>query len=224
MKSVILFLSVIYVSINIFAGVFLEPIEGSAHVFRGRSPKAYEIQQMVNSGINSVLIIKNQTKNEVDEEIALLIEAGISPEKIYHIPLLWKDIISEVETCEHILTAIGILQKAEVSSEDKILFHCTVGEDRTGLVAGLFYQLLNQKSTDESYKTQMCKKGYAGGNYRKPKNVAALVDQNLTPLYFKISKLIQEGEINFSNIDASICKNISDIDVSTTLKTCKQMK
>lgn len=224
MKLSILFLAAIFISIKVVAGVFLEPIEGSAHVFRGRSPKADEIQQMVDKGINSVLIIKNQTKNEVDEEISLLTAAGISPQKIYHIPLLWKDITSEVETCEQILTALNILQQAENSTDDQILFHCTVGEDRTGLVAGLFYQLLNQKSVEISYKTQMCKKGYAGGNFRKPKSVADLVDKNLTPLYFKISKFIEDGELDFNKIDLNICKNISDVDVSETLKTCKQMK
>lgn len=208
------------------AGVFLEPLQGSDKIFRGRAPKTTEYRQMTKAGITSVLIFKNQTKTEVDDEINHLISAGFNEGKIYHIPFLWKDITSEQTACEQIITSLHILKNVENSEDDKILFHCTVGEDRTGLLAGLMTQLLEQEDMQVSFQNQMCAKGYAGGNTSKPPRVSQAVDKYLTPLYYKISHLIGNGALTFANLNGrsatKLCRRIADIDVSAQFKTCDQ--
>ena len=210
------------------AGVFLEPLQGSEKIFRGRAPKTTEYRQMRKVGITSVLIFKNQTKTEVDDEINQLIAAGFNEGKIHHIPFLWKDIASEKTACEQIITSLNILKDVENSQDEKILFHCTVGEDRTGLLAGLMTQLLEQEDMQLSFQNQMCAKGYAGGNTSKPARVSQAVDQFLTPLYYKISQLIQSGELNLSRLNdrtsKMICKKIGEIDISEQFKTCEQFE
>ena len=209
------------------AGVFLEPLKGSDKIFRGRAPKSTELRQMTKAGITSVLIFKNQTKTEVDDETNQLISAGFNEGKIYHVPFLWKDIASEKTACEQIITSLNILKDVENSEDDKILFHCTVGEDRTGLLAGLMTQLLEQEDTQGSFQNQMCAKGYAGGNPSKPPHVSQAVDKFLTPLYYKISQLIESGELNLTDLNTKtpkkLCKKITTIDISDNFKTCEQL-
>lgn len=209
------------------AGVFLEPLQGSDKIFRGRAPKSTELRQMTKAGITTVLIFKNQTKTEVDDEINQLISAGFNEGKIHHVPFLWKDITSEKTACEQIITSLNILKNVENSEDDKILFHCTVGEDRTGLLAGLMTQLLEQEDAELSFQNQMCAKGYAGGNTSKPPRVSQAVDRFLTPLYYKISQLIQSGELNLTDLDSrtsrKVCKKIATIDISDNFKTCEQL-
>lgn len=208
------------------AGVFLEPLQGSDKIFRGRAPKFSEFRKMTKAGITSVLIFKNQTKTEVDEEIDQLISTGFNEGKIHHIPFLWKDITSEQTACEQIITSLNILKNVENSEDDKILFHCTVGEDRTGLLAGLMTQLLEQEDTQSSFQNQMCAKGYAGGNTSKPPQVSQAVDKFLTPLYYKMSQMIESGSLSFGNLGnrtaKKLCQQIKDMDVSAQFKTCNQ--
>lgn len=210
------------------AGVFLEPLQGSEKIFRGRAPKESEIRSLIKTGITSVLIFKNQTKTEVDTEIIQLIAAGINEDRIFHIPFLWKDITSEKIACEQIVSSLNVLKDVENSDTDKILFHCTVGEDRTGLLAGLMTQLLEQEDTAVSFRHQMCAKGYAGGNTSKPPKVSQAVDRFLTPLYYKISRLIQTGELSFTDLNSrtagKICKKMAAIDISDQFKTCDQVQ
>ena len=207
-----------------FAGVFLEPLQGTDKIYRGRAPKASEMRQLQKAGITSVIIFKNQVKSEVDEEIQLLLDAGIAENKIHHIPFLWKDITSEKLACEQVIEALKILQKIEMSSGEKVLFHCTVGEDRTGLLAGLMIQILNQENSDESYRNQMCAKGYAGGNQEKPPKVSQAVDKFLTPLYFKLSAWIEQGELSSDSLNKQICKKIGMLAGRPQYKTCSEIE
>jgi multiple sugar transport system permease protein len=47
-------------------------------------------------------------------------------------------------------------------------FHCTVGEDRTGYLAGL-YRLLTETTTAKAmFEQEMCERGYSSGNPQKP--------------------------------------------------------
>ena len=219
--SVILFIFLTFNFSN--AGVFLEPLLGTEQIFRGRAPKASEMKTLVDAGITSVLIFKNQLKTEVDEEINQLISVGINKRKIHHIPFLWKDITSEKLACEQVVEALTILQKVQTSVNDKILFHCTVGEDRTGLLAGLMSQLLKQEDIESSFINQMWSKGYTGGNKTKPHNVSLAVDKYLTPLYYKISQLISDCQLTADSLNKNVCKKISTINVENIIKTCDQL-
>jgi protein-tyrosine phosphatase len=224
MKLNILFLATIVFSQIASAGVFLEPLKGTDKIYRGRAPRASEMKELVQKGITSVLIFKNQIKSEVSDETQQLTDAGLDPKKIYNIPFQWKDIASEKEACEQVIDALSILQKVEESAQDRILFHCTVGEDRTGLLAGLMSQLMGTESTESSFDNQMCAKGYAGGNPNKPRNVSAAVDKFLTPLYYKISKMIKSGQISAKSLNRKVCKDVEILEIQSRFRTCNSTR
>lgn len=219
MKKSLLGLIVFLVCQSLWAGVFLEKLQGTDRIYRSRAPKATEMGALVNTGITSVLIFKNQIKTEVDEEIQQLTAAGISRRKIYNIPFLWKGIPSDEAACGQVIDALKILVRVQHSNSDKIVFHCSVGEDRTGLLAGLITQILQVENTEMSYENQMCAKGYAGGNPHKPKAVSAAVDKYLTPLYFEMSRMIEQGLISESKLDKKVCKQLAQESIPN-FKTC----
>ena len=221
MKKYLLLLPITLFSSLCLSGVFLENLPQTDKIFRGRAPKTAEIKKIVNMGINSVLIFKNQTKTEVDEEISQLLAAGFDSKKIHHVPFQWKNFDSEELACEQVIDALKILTKVQNSSKDKILFHCTVGEDRTGLLAGLFAQLLTTESLHDAYQNQMCQKGYAGGNKAKPIAVQKTIDRYLTPLFLKISEHIQSGHISLENLTKNVCKDLSVAE--SNLKPCSDL-
>lgn len=191
-----------------FASVFLETLPGSGQIYRRRAPKPNEIPQLQAKQITRVLIFKNQTGSEVQTEINALTQSGVPAEKIYHIPFQWKDFSSEQVACEQIVDALSTLADTLKNPHEKILFHCTVGEDRTGLLAGLMTQLLTPISSKQAYISQMCMKGFSGGNHEKPLNVQQNVDRCLTPLYFKMSELIRTKRLRLDHLDKNICVEI----------------
>ncbi|MEQ1722096.1 MAG: hypothetical protein ABL930_02905 [Pseudobdellovibrio sp.] len=85
-------------------------------------------------------------------------------------------------------------------------------------------QLLAQDDTNSSFVNHMCTKGYAGGNLSKPKHVSVAVDKYLTPLFYKMSKLIEKGELTSENLNKKACKKMATIDVADTFKTCEQVE
>lgn len=220
MKFIFIFLFSNLVFLPAHAGVFLELLPGTEKIYRGRAPQPFEMRQIRDAGVTSVLIFKNQIKSEVDEEVSQLMRAGIDEKKIHNIPFLWKDFSSERLACEQVIEALQIMQEVQNSENDKILFHCTVGEDRTGLLAGLMTQLLEIEDTEQSFVNQMCAKGYAGGNANKPRKVIAAVDQFLTPLYFKISRLIEAGLLSSDNLNKRVCARMSD-EVAISASRCQ---
>lgn len=218
-----LFVFAVLLAVQSWAGVFLENLPGSTRIFRGRAPKSTEMNVLKSKGITSVVIFKNQLKSEVDDEIAQLTEIGISEKNIHHIPFMWKDFTDEQLACEQVVDALSVLAEVQNSRRGKVLFHCTVGEDRTGLLAGLMTQLLQQQDTQESYTQQMCAKGYAGGNSAKPPKVAQAVDRFLTPLYFKISSMIESGELSLESLNKQACRQIPAMNLERGYKTCTQL-
>lgn len=188
------------------AGVHLVSVGNSERVFRGRAVNQNDILKMKDMGIDTVLIFKNETKNEVQGERKLLEKNNFADQNIIEIPFLWKDIRDFKLSCQQTLQALSTLKAVNESADSKVLFHCTVGEDRTGLLAGLFRQLLTGESSKIVFRDEMCARGYADGNPKKPKNVSQEVHAGLTPLFAQLSSKISSGELTFDNIDdLSIC-------------------
>ncbi len=211
MKSTI-FLTAILVSLSSFGGLtspFVGTIEGldtpnthyvgDSFVIRGQTPGSLnEYGQLKDAGIKSVIIFKNQTKNEVDQEKETLKELKI---KYTHIEFPWKDITEFKPVCEKALAALKIL-KANNDKEIPTYFHCTVGEDRTGVLAGLFLQVLGQETdVAKIYQEEMCEKGYAEGDHNKIASVANTVRSNLNPVFLKMSYLLKKANYDLSAVN-----------------------
>lgn len=158
-------------------------------IFRGSQP-GKKLAELADFGIKEVIIFKSQTKNEVDQELAELKNLAI---KSHHIPFRWKELESVQVACEQTVKALQILRKAHKASRP-VFFHCTVGEDRTGLLAGLWRMEQENLSTEEAWQSEMCERGYADGNSKKPWVVTKSIHQELTPLFLALAEKIEAGE------------------------------
>jgi len=200
-------------------------------IYRGVAPKKQsDFADLKKLGISHVVVFKNFQKSaELESERESLIKIGIKDENILHIPMVWKDLPSFKEGCEQTLDAIEFIKKNSSDPKQKLYFHCTVGEDRTGLLAGVLRQLLDKWQMDKSYKEEMCARGYGDGNPNKPSHVANSVHDALTPLFWKLSFKIEKGYLSWDNLDRRQCEidpEVSDnyknfIQTKPLKKTCK---
>lgn len=181
-------------------------LEGDARVLRGMAPRNdADFQALLNLKVQDILIFKNQTHTEVDEELIALREAGYPDGRVHHIPFRWKNVESFESGCTQALAGLKILRDASRFGRS-VFFHCTVGEDRTGFLAGLYRQIMEGKSAQEAFYYEMCENGYGGGNPRKPyAKVVEPIRQELTPLYLKMSLLIKRGAVSMDSLDSGAC-------------------
>lgn len=184
--------------------------KGQGEVLRGSQPLT-SIPELIAYGITDVLIFKTETRNEVAQEIASLREAGLSADRITHIPFKWKDVGSFEEVCNQVLDGLDKLQVVRSTRGRKIFFHCTVGEDRTGMLAGL-HRLLNEGGDfAKTFQSELCENGYEAGNPKKPGMVVDAIRSEITPNFLKFSYLIQTGAITKTKLDRGVCKRDSEI-------------
>lgn len=178
-------------------------VDETQNVFRGREP-GRNIEELQRLEITDVIVFKNDTRGEVEKELSELEEVGIIG---HHIPFYWKDIPSIQVACEQVIEALTIIKKAR-ESDGKVFFHCTAGEDRTGLLAGIFKMLDEGVDQQTAFQEEMCAKGYSDGNARKPKSVTGAIEKGLTPLFIEMSRMIERGELSMKKLDKKVCKNI----------------
>lgn len=227
-KQIFTLLSVCLVS-NVFAGADLRSTvngitienthllyqgKNGSEVLRGSAPNN-KVKELSNYGITDVIIFKNQTTTEVDLEIAALDKVGIDH---LHIPFLWKNIKNPIESCQHIVQALKKIKK-EISKENqKVFFHCTVGQDRTGLLAGLFEMLNDGKTKRDVFENQMCAHGYEASAESKPAHVVKTIRDELTPTFLKMAKYIEDKNLNLKTISPSMCPKAIKAELTEDLK------
>jgi len=164
-------------------------------VLRGMAPRSEaDVLSLNEVGVERILIFKNQTKTEVDQEIAQLLSQGWRPNQIKQIPFLWKDHPDFTSACQQTLAAMAWIEKARLAGH-KVFFHCTVGEDRTGYLAGLLKFWWDQGTLEELFEKQLCWNGYEAGNPQKPLNQVVLkIRRSLTPLWVKVAFLLSTAK------------------------------
>lgn len=208
MKTIILFL---LFSLNSFA---LTQVDLAGQVFRGREPKTSDIHELAQAGISDVIIFKNDIRGEVEKEKRALDELGITA---HSIPFHWKDFPSMVEACEQTAEALDLIHEIK-EHNGKVFFHCTAGEDRTGMLAGLYRMLEEKASQALIFKTEMCQRGYSDGDVKKPRTVVSAIENELTPLFLALSQKVESGEWKLGQIKKSSCRNIR---IAPTQLKCK---
>lgn len=173
-------------------------------IARGMAPRS-KVAELVNWGATDVLIFKNQTRNEVDKEIRALENLGfVKGRDIHHINFPWKNVNLNT-ACESVIDALKLMREVRESSDRQLFFHCTVGEDRTGVLSGI-YRMLNEGWTKKrAFEDEMCARGYASGNYKKPWVVVNEIRKGLTPLFMLMAKEIERGELTLSNLESYSC-------------------
>lgn len=172
---------------------------GSSSAIRGQAPRSKkEFVELKELGIATVIIFKNQTKTEVDREIDILNELGMN---YVHLDFPWKDVTDFTPVCENAKSALKIL-KGSNDIGQMTFFHCTVGEDRTGTLAGLFLQVIGEeRDVGVIYQNEMCAKGYADGNKKKHFSVARKVKESLNPVFLKMSYLLKKSDYDVDGIN-----------------------
>lgn len=164
-----------------------------------------EMQQLIDAGIGAVLIFKNQTGTGTDvaDELAKLGTLGIPASRAKNIPFAWKDLPNYQDPCTQTVEALEFI-KTNLAANKKTFFHCTVGEDRTGLLAAV-HRMLTEPNLDAgaAWDGEMCDRGYGAGNPLKPAFVKDKLEDGLKPLYRKLAYLAKKGALD--SLDTNVC-------------------
>jgi hypothetical protein len=183
--------------------------KSKGEVLRGMSPDGKGAELLAH-GVTDVLIFKENYRDEVEAEKSELEHDGFKPEQIHNIPFLWKDIPSRQQACEQLIDALQLLETTYNTPGKSIYFHCTVGEDRTGMLAGLFRMVEQRWTMRYAFKNEMCLHGYAAGDPGKPADVDSAIQAGLTPLFLQMSTLVESGVIKAGHLDRSVCAILPD--------------
>lgn len=199
---------------------------GESLVLRGQRPmSAYYVKQLTDQGISQVLIFRNNVPGEdtVAEE-RLWLEENPKIKAIYEIPFKWKDITNFQEACEQTMEALRIMKNSTIKKDAGLFFHCTVGEDRTGYLAGLYRMIFEKKTAEDVFQNEMCRWGYADGNSKarginiKPPFVVEAIHEAITPTFAKMAAMIKAGKITADNLDEGVCAKEPKLRPSTINK------
>ncbi len=181
-------------------------VGSSGKLLRGMAPGSpADFGQLFAAKVEAVLIFKNPTTtgHDVGEETATLAERGLPAGQISTIPFKWKDIGPFEEPCKQTIAGLKFLRD-NLAAGKKTLFHCTVGEDRTGYLAAM-HKLLTEEQVDagNAWDSEMCEHGYGAGNPLKPGFVVGALESSLKPLYRKMAYLAAKGQLDA--LDESVC-------------------
>lgn len=181
--------------------------EQEASLIRGRAPATQkQFQELLDLGVSEFLIFKIDTKGEVRKEQELLQKMGVPANSITHIAFPWKDLTDFKSSCTMTIQALRTLEQA-VADNKSLYFHCTVGEDRTGYLSGLWgIWAGTYLSASESVEKELCARGYEAGNPNKPyRDVVLKIRETLTPMYLKMALLLEESKRRGKPLDESLC-------------------
>jgi hypothetical protein len=182
---------------------------GAGAVLRGSAPTSeVYIGQLKTFGVTDVLIFKNPAsakKDEVADEVQRLKEAGYADARVRNIPFKWTGLGPFQQTCEQTVDALSYLRDVYDTPKRAVFFHCTVGEDRTGYLAGLFRMLVDGWPVEQAFQQEMCRNGYEAGDPHKPAQVVNQIRAELTPAYLRMAFLISNGMLTAKRLDKSAC-------------------
>lgn len=180
------------------------------NVLRGMEPQTdLDFSDLDRAEVTDVLTFKEDRMGTLPGLFARLRTMNIQS---HHVPVGWKGFRSFATPCAHFVNALKVIRDVTADPKRKLYFHCTVGEDRTGALAGLYQLLLNPHSDlDRIFRTEMCENGYEAGNGKKDpvKVVAPIRDPRtgLTPVFLKLAYKIQTGELRWDKLDPATCRN-----------------
>lgn len=188
-------------------------------VIRGQAPEVFGIDELKAIGVQRVLIFKMETQGEVTKEMTDLKKKGFNPKNILQVDMPWKDITNFQDVCEMTLKSMQFLEES-ARSRRSVYFHCTVGEDRTGYLAGLWGLWSGQyKNVNKAFNEEMCARGYEAGDHKKPYVVVKAVRDYLTPTFVKMVQLLSDARNQGQNLYQIKCPR--NIPLKTTPPTCR---
>ena len=142
--------------------------------------------------------------NELSKEVAAFAKVGIAADHVVNIPFPWKDFPNFAEPCRMTVRGLRMIRD-NVASGKTTFLHCTVGEDRTGYLAGLYRLLTESTDARTMFDTELCENGYSSGNPQKPAAIVDAIDHDLTPLFLKMAFKIARGELTKTSLEETVC-------------------
>jgi hypothetical protein len=194
--------------------------EGEGKLIRGHEP-AKKAEELKNIGVTDVVIFKTQNKNEVTNEIAALEGLGLAEDRIHHVEMPWRD-IKDDGACRQTVAALNLLLGIGRTPGAVGYFHCSAGQDRTGLLAGLFRMTAEGWSAEKAFYSEMCNHGYGFGDVKRPANVSSAVETGLTPIFLQLASQIEGGGFALtSNLDPNLCAAKPKAELDAAKFKCK---
>lgn len=205
----------------------VEPLAGAQRsgVMRGMNPQIpADYEQLKKANVKRVLIFKefsDSAAGTLEAEMQSLASIGIERELVTKIDFPYHGFKSYQRGCEMIIQGLNVIKAAQIAKET-ILFHCTVGEDRTGVLSGLF-KLFQHKALDvaDVFETQMCEYGYERGNPFKPANVNANIKNDLTRLFMFVASKIKALRPRATLDAAAICSDANETVPALDAPSCE---
>lgn len=190
-----------------------EPLEdlGNAHslrednrILRGAAPEG-RLGKLKEHGVTDVVIFRDGVADAVEREKTNLKKLGYAEQSIHHIPMKWRKFPSFKEGCENAVAALQIMQAVENDPKKKLYLHCTMGEDRTGMIAGLYRMVFQGWTVEQAFKSEMCARGFSEANPRKPEEIAAIINGDLKLIFARMAAMSEAGVLNSKSLSVQAC-------------------
>ena len=189
-------------------------------ILRGASPEG-KGQVLKQNGITDVLIFRDGVGDSIRREKKELRELGYRSEQIRHIEMKWRNITDVVKSCQDVVMGLQLMKNVEDDPSRKLYLHCTMGEDRTGMISGLYRMIFQNWSSVKAYQEEMCTHGFADSNPRKPDDVANAINEALKTLFIRMAVLVETQKLTKDHLDPKACLSITDISENTELMNQK---
>lgn len=184
-------------------------------VLRGNSPYLKRhVEELMELGVGRVIVFKNFYSYKKRKELENLYgDTGFDVSALTHLPLPWQaddeGVYDEVGACKLTMQALKIVRESQVP----VFVHCTVGEDRTGMLSGLIRMEHEGWTLQEAFQKEMCERGYEAGNPEKAleEDVVWAVRNNITPLFLKMATMLQQGRNTEDDCDSMPTKMIQKL-------------
>lgn len=195
-------------------------IQSKGAVIRGQSPHG-KVSELKETGVTQILIFKDGSDGRVNALTKELKSVGFHDSQIHKIPFKWKDLPPFREACQQTVKALNLLIQASRDPSQKIYFHCTAGEDRTGYLAGLLRMVIQGWSKEKAFLDEMCEYGYGAADPTKPTLISETLDRGLTPLFIQMATAIETQKIRPSNLNTLNCDSPPPATASVSQFSCK---
>ncbi|NCN40444.1 dual specificity protein phosphatase family protein [bacterium] len=175
-------------------------------VIRGMRPRKLEqVKELQSMGVETIINFRAAGSHSEDTEAEknLLSEAGWDLNGFHHIEFPWRNIKDFTKACEMTVSALKKMR----DSEGSVFVHCTVGEDRTGLLSGIYRMVFQGWNSNRAFSQEMCGHGFAESNPQKPAFVSSAVRESLTPLFFAMASEVEKKNLNSRTLDPAICQS-----------------
>ena len=191
-------------------------------ILRGAAPEG-RARLLKENGVTDILIFRDGVGPHNDNEKKELAAEGYKNSQVHHIPMKWKNISSFELACRDAVAALKVMSDVEKNPQRKLYLHCTMGEDRTGMISGLYRIVFQGWSANEAYQKEMCMHGFAESSPHKPKHVVNTVNAGLKTLFVRMAALAESGALSKDHLDADVCvKSAAEQKLRSPIaKSCK---